>query len=254
MIEWKYYLTQFLFYGSHPMHAILQVQRKHSLYAYQVMMGTDVVKNFLFAVASDDARWPYECFDLARMFHKPHARFFHLIMASFSLLYTISLFSFRNIPRLNLLNWFSIHLKQDWIDGISPNNHLQNELQSNSSTRRKIFNQLNIGILKSDESKWDVKRNQLTPINIESKERELFSGKNPKSLYDASKTFDVHQSPNLVSVSCRNSVTAFNRTSSFKSTRQDCQSISSTPAFFKVSFQVSKLLSFTTLGGCLCTR
>jgi hypothetical protein len=79
-------------------------------------MCVDVVKNLMFALASDHHCWPYVLFDLARMFHKPHARFFHVILGSFSFVYMLTLVQFRRIDRDKLQQWFDIHLNQDQSD------------------------------------------------------------------------------------------------------------------------------------------
>lgn len=251
MIRWKYYLTQIWFYGVQPMPTILRMQQGRRLYAYQAMMGTDVLKNFLFAMASDDDRWPYECFDLARMFHKQHARLFHLIMASFSLIYSISLYYYRHIPREQLLFWFSIHLKQDWIELKTPNrsrHRSRNKLKPNHLIKNKVVNQSNNAQFESNKSKPnDIQCNQANASTCSSTRSvdsdktdawKLFSKINPKSLYDPLET------GKLKPVDYLNLLAAADQSTSLVSNTQEVQLSSS--SFSEIASKFLKLFFLST--------
>lgn len=126
MCKWRYWLAQRWFFGSRPMLTILNFQRSPRLSFYQMLMFIDVIKNLVYAFASDSAQWPYDCFDLARYFHKSHARIFHLILGSFSFVYMITLTHFRRLDRNKLLQWFDIHIRSDF------DNPSSNEQQASS--------------------------------------------------------------------------------------------------------------------------
>lgn len=116
MPRWHRWLVQSMFYGPHPMSIILRLQQSGRLPIYQFLLGIDVIKNAMFLVASDDHCWPYLLFDLARMFHKPQARFIHVIFGSFSFVYALTLCHYVRLDYNKLVQWFDIHLNRDWND------------------------------------------------------------------------------------------------------------------------------------------